>query len=119
MAAPATTESSERIPVDAYPFQNLGHHSRKVTTTSPDAQIWFNRGFAWASGFNLEEARLCYAEALKCDPECLMAMFGLVGNCGPHYNNPSTFACFFKMRLKKARFSRVSPHLLTRGHTRG
>jgi hypothetical protein len=74
------------IPIEDYPFKNLGHHSRKVTTSSGDAQIWFDRGLAWAAGFNLEEARLCYEQAILADPNCLMAHFGLVGNCGPHYS---------------------------------
>lgn len=88
MSQPYHLSTSEKFPIDSYPFHHLGHHSRKVTTLAPEAQIWFDRGLAWAAGFNLEEARWCYAEALKWDPQCLMAMWGCVGNCGPHYNNP-------------------------------
>ncbi|KAI9021056.1 hypothetical protein DFJ74DRAFT_633304 [Hyaloraphidium curvatum] len=72
---------------DDYPF-SLGAHSRKVTAASPAAQTWFDRGAAWGHAFNHQEARWCFRRALDEDPACLMAMWGLAANCGPHYNNP-------------------------------
>ena len=33
-------------------YFDLGPYSRKVTTSSPDAQLWFDRGLNWLFGFN-------------------------------------------------------------------
>ena len=38
-----------------YPY-DVGRYSRKVTTTSADAQRWFDRGLNWCFGFHHEEA---------------------------------------------------------------
>src|SRR5438132_8453749 len=38
-----------------YPY-DLGPYSRKVTTTSADAQRWFDRGLNWCFGYHHEEA---------------------------------------------------------------
>jgi len=35
---------------------NLGSHSWPVSTTSTDAQRWFDQGLNWCFGFNREEA---------------------------------------------------------------
>ena len=39
---------------DAY--YDLGEYRRNVTTSSSDAQIWFDRGLLWTYCFNPEEA---------------------------------------------------------------
>jgi hypothetical protein len=38
-----------------YPF-DLGTYTRPVSTASPAAQAWFDRGLLWSYGFNHEEA---------------------------------------------------------------
>lgn len=68
-----------------YPF-DLGQYSRKVTTASPDAQLWFDRGLLWSYGFNHEEAIACYEKALKADPNCGMARWGIAYALAPNYN---------------------------------
>ena len=45
-------------------YFDLGPYSRKVTTASPDAQIWFDRGLNWLFGFNHYEAIKCFQKAL-------------------------------------------------------
>ena len=72
-------------PVAAYPF-DLGGHSRRVTTASPDAQAWFDRGLAWCYGFHQEEGVRCFERALRADPGCVMAHWGVAYGCGPFYN---------------------------------
>ena len=47
-----------------YPY-NLGPYSRTVTTTSADAQRWFDRGLNWCFGFHHEEAVACFEKALE------------------------------------------------------
>jgi tetratricopeptide (TPR) repeat protein len=70
-----------------YPY-NLGPYSRKVTTTSEDAQRWFDRGLNWCFGFHHEEAVACFKSALESDPNCAMAHWGVAYAAGPNYNFP-------------------------------
>lgn len=68
-----------------YPF-NLGSYTRPITTESPDAQLWFDRGLLWCYGFNFEEAVLCFEQAAAADPTCAMAHWGTAYAAGPNYN---------------------------------
>lgn len=69
-------------------YFDLGPYSRKVTTTSPDAQTWFDRGLNWMFGFNHGEAMKCFQKAVDHDPECAMAHWGIAYAGGPNYNLP-------------------------------
>ena len=69
-------------------YYDLGSYSRTVSTTSQKAQKWFDRGLAWTYAYHHEEAIVCFQKALKADPECAMAHWG-IGYCiGPNYNKP-------------------------------
>lgn len=57
--------------------KNIGKCSLKITTSSPEAQKWFNQGLAHLHGFWEFEAYRCFLEALKHDPECAMAYWGI------------------------------------------
>jgi tetratricopeptide (TPR) repeat protein len=70
-----------------YPY-NLGSHYRKVTTTSSEANDWFNRGLIWMYAFDLEMASGCFKEAIKLDDQCAMAYWGLAYSSGIYYNKP-------------------------------
>jgi tetratricopeptide (TPR) repeat protein len=70
-----------------YPY-DLGSYVRQVTTTSADAQTWFNRGLNWCFGFHHEEAVACFEKALAADPNCAMAYWGIGYAAGPNYNFP-------------------------------
>ena len=59
-----------------------------ITTTSPDAQLWFDRGLNWLFGFNHAEAIKCFGKALEHDPDCAMAHWGISYAAGPNYNLP-------------------------------
>lgn len=65
---------------------DLGSYSRSVTTSSPQAQRWFDRGLVWMYGFNHEEAIVCFRKALAADPGCVMAHWGIGHAIGPNYN---------------------------------
>ena len=67
---------------------DLGSYSRPITTTSPEAQLWFDRGLLWTYGFNHEEAVFCFRQAAEADPECAMANWGIAYALGPNYNKP-------------------------------
>ncbi|KAH7366936.1 TPR repeat-containing protein [Plectosphaerella cucumerina] len=68
-----------------YPY-DLGQYSRPITTTSPEAQIWFDRGLVWCFAFNHEEAARCFARALVHDSRCALAYWGIAYAVGPNYN---------------------------------
>lgn len=66
---------------------DLGAHEKQISTTSPEAQRWFNFGLNWCFGFNQEEGVKCFEKALDYDPECVMAHWGAAYGAGPFYNN--------------------------------
>jgi tetratricopeptide (TPR) repeat protein len=69
-------------------YFDLGPYSRKVTTSAPEAQLWFDRGLNWQFGFNHTEAIKCFQKALQHDAECAMAHWGISYASGPNYNLP-------------------------------
>ncbi|QLY33101.1 tetratricopeptide repeat protein [Nocardia huaxiensis] len=72
-------------------YFDLGAYSRPVTTSSPDARLWFDRGLIWTYAFNHEEAVRCFRRALDADPGCVLAHWGLAFALGPNYNKPWEF----------------------------
>ncbi|HEX4590622.1 MAG TPA: hypothetical protein VH120_11865 [Gemmataceae bacterium] len=77
------------LAADAPPlFEGLGHHGRKVTTTNPDAQKYFDQGLAFLFAFNHDEAIRSFQHAAELDPDCAMAHWGIAIADGPHYNKP-------------------------------
>ncbi|MFB6556370.1 hypothetical protein [Streptomyces sp. NPDC056405] len=69
-------------------YYDLGTHGRPVTTSSPEAQRWFDRGLVWTYGFHHEEAVACFEAAAAADPDCAMAQWGIAYALGPNYNKP-------------------------------
>ncbi|MEM7254286.1 MAG: tetratricopeptide repeat protein [Pseudomonadota bacterium] len=69
-------------------YYDLGDYSRPVTTTSDDAQRWFDRGLVWTYAYHHEEALACFQRALEADPQCAMASWGIAYAIGPNYNKP-------------------------------
>ena len=69
-------------------YYDLGTFSRSITTTTPEAQTWFDRGLNWLYGYNHEAAISCFQKALEQDPGCAMAHWGVAYAAGPNYNLP-------------------------------
>ncbi|MFE9776261.1 hypothetical protein ACFYOV_32305 [Streptomyces sp. NPDC005931] len=69
-------------------YYDLGTHGRPVTTSSREAQLWFDRGLVWTYAFHHEEAVACFERAAAADPECAMAHWGIAYALGPNYNKP-------------------------------
>jgi tetratricopeptide (TPR) repeat protein len=65
---------------------DLGTYARRVSTSSADAQSWFDRGLVWSYAFNHEEAVRCFERAVEADPACAMAHWGIAYAMGPNYN---------------------------------
>lgn len=69
-------------------IENLGHHTRPVTTSSPEAQRYFDQGLRLVFGFNHGAAIRSFQEAARLDPACAMAHWGIALASGPHINFP-------------------------------
>ncbi|WP_210092430.1 hypothetical protein [Ruegeria sp. HKCCSP346] len=69
-------------------YYDLGSYSCPVTTSIPEAQLWFDRGLNWTYGYNHEEAVVCFQRAAEHDPQCAMAYWGVAYAAGPNYNLP-------------------------------
>lgn len=69
-------------------YYDLGSYERVVSTTSVDAQRWFNRGLMWTYAYHHEEAVVCFEKALESDPALAMAHWGVAYAVGPNYNRP-------------------------------
>ncbi|WP_399084442.1 tetratricopeptide repeat protein [Streptomyces sp. BBFR2] len=90
-------------------YYDLGAYRRAVTTSSPQAQLWFDRGLLWAYCFNFDEAVRCFERAIAEDPECAMAHWGVAFAKGPNYNKAWRFfdADDLKASVEYARISLV------------
>lgn len=69
-------------------YYDLGDYKRGITTSSPEAQLWFDRGINWLWGYNHQEAVTCFNKAIENDPNCAMAHWGVSYAAGPNYNLP-------------------------------
>jgi tetratricopeptide (TPR) repeat protein len=69
-------------------LDGLGDHTRKITTASPEAQIYFDQGLALIYGFNHDAAIRSFDYALVLDPTCAMCAWGKATALGPNINLP-------------------------------
>ncbi len=85
--------SSSRIPLQEIlmDYFDLGTLTRPVSTRSPEAQCWFDRGLVWSYAFNHEEAVTCFESAAAADPDCAMAYWGVAYALSTNYNKPWEF----------------------------
>ena len=77
-------------PLTAYDY-DLGDYTRDVTAANAAARSWVVRGLIWTYGFNHDEAVVCFEEALRHDPDCALAHWGIAYALGPNYNKPWDF----------------------------
>jgi hypothetical protein len=69
-------------------LEGLGPHRHPVTTKSPEAQKYFDQGLNLLFGFNHGAAIRSFKEAVRLDPTCAMAYWGVALANGPHINFP-------------------------------
>ena len=67
-------------------LQNLGNHKFPVTTNSSRAQLFINQAMMLVYGFNHAEATRSFREAVRLDPDCAMAYWGMALVLGPNIN---------------------------------
>src|SRR6185436_2360780 len=70
-------------------YDSLGAYSYRVTTTSADAQRWFDQGLRLVYAFNHAEAQKAFREAARLDPQCAMCAWGIALTEGSNYNSPT------------------------------
>ncbi len=69
-------------------LEGLGDHSHKITAKSDRVQLFFDQGLNMAYAFNHHEAARSFKEAIRLDPDCAMAYWGLALVTGPNLNLP-------------------------------
>jgi len=84
-AAPATLDQWTE---GAQLFDGLGNLHRGVTTSSKEAQAYFDQGMRLLWAFNHDESSRSFARAAQLDPSCAMCFWGVALTVGPNYNLP-------------------------------
>jgi len=62
--------------------------STKISTSSSDCQHWMGKGILCFYGFQMEEAIVCFREALVHDSQCAMAHYFIAYCYAANYNDP-------------------------------
>ena len=104
-ACQSSKQTSARTPTNAEPmsappatvadwargaklFPGLGAFHRPITSSSIDAQQYFDQGMRLLWAFNHDEATRSFAKAALLDPSCAMCEWGVALTVGPNYNLP-------------------------------
>jgi len=90
--APAAAEKPATL------FADLGTHRHPISTSSPEAQKFFDQGVVLLFGFNHEEAIRSFERAAQLDPKAAMPHWGKALALGSNYNEAAP-----DERLKSAR----------------
>lgn len=85
---PSTPDTLAGWAKGAQLFNRLGTFHRKITTSSPLAQKYFDQGMRFIWAFNHDEATRSFAKAATLDPTCASCYWGVALTLGPNYNMP-------------------------------
>jgi tetratricopeptide (TPR) repeat protein len=120
--AQATTETSDKqnptptheSSCSAQLFQKIGSHQRGISTSSTEAQEYFDQGLMWVHAFNHDEAIRSFLHAAALDPNCAMAWWGVAYCEGPNYNDEimtesRSKAAWYALQNALARIDNTSP----------
>lgn len=78
--------ATERHPSLVPLYDNLGTLHHPITTSSNEAQRYFDQGLRFVYAFNHEEAILAFEESARLDPTAAMAYWGMALALGPNIN---------------------------------
>jgi tetratricopeptide (TPR) repeat protein len=82
---PAATPPQPAAPTPSL-MPRMGNHRHPIATSQPEAQRFFDQGFAFVFGFNHEEAVRSFRRAAELDPRAAMPHWGIAWALGPNYN---------------------------------
>ncbi len=102
-------EAVESVPL----FTDLGALRHPITTTSEQAQHYFDQGLRLVYAFNHEEAIRSFEAAARLDPTAAMAYWGIALALGPNINAPMAKAderrAWEALQKARTQASRVRP----------
>lgn len=115
---PKTEESALVAPVDVVEedlatragaplFEGMGDFHRPITTSSPDAQKYFDQGMVLSFGFNHAESIRSFRAAQKLDPDCAMCYWGEALATGPNINVTSNGQAVMSLADREAAYKAV------------
>lgn len=84
--APPAADGAPTVPL----YEDLGTYHFGITTTSPEAQRYFDQGMRLSYAFNHAEAIRAFQHAAMIDPQCAMCYWGIAYALGPNINAPIT-----------------------------
>ncbi len=120
-AVPADTNVATETPVDvatmagAPLFEGMGDFHREISTSSPDAQKYFDQGMVLAFGFNHAESIRSFRAAQKLDPDCAMCFWGEALATGPNINVTSKGKAVMSEAERVAAFAAINKALALKG----
>jgi tetratricopeptide (TPR) repeat protein len=79
-------QADEKQPGPAVLMPAMGTYHHKITTSSEQAQKFFDQGLTLAYAFNHAEAERSFREAARLDPNCAMCYWGVSLVLGPNIN---------------------------------
>jgi tetratricopeptide (TPR) repeat protein len=68
----------------------VGNVHHPVSTSNPEAQIFFDQGLRLIYAFNHDEAARSFQRAAELDPKLAIAYWGIAEAVGPNYNDPAS-----------------------------
>lgn len=95
-------------------FDGMGSYQMAITTTSPEAQRYFNQGMVLAFAFNHAESVRSFRAAQSLDPDCAMCFWGEALATGPNINVTSNGKAIMSPddRIKAFEVSRKAASLM-------
>ena len=120
-AAPALNSHMSPFPTaisdwarGAMPYDGLGATHRAITTSSAEAQRYFDQGIRLIWAFNHDEATRSFAKAAELDSNCASCFWGVALTVGPNYNLPFLSAerariAFQALHLAQENAARAAP----------
>src|SRR5947208_6505566 len=95
-------------------YNTLGGYSYRITTSSAEAQRWFDQGLRLVYAFNHLEAQRAFREAARLDPVCAMCFWGIAITEGGNYNDPTDTEregrALDAIKVAQERSARATPH---------